>query len=287
MKVGFVGLGVMGKAMAGHLLDRGYDLYVYNRTLSKADELVNRGATLCHSPKELAQLTDVVITIVGYPEDVRKVYQGEDGLFKGSRPNQIYVDMTTSTPTLAEELAQVGQELGVSVIDAPVSGGDKGAREGILTAMVGGKEEDLERVREMLETFCANIVYHGLHGKGQHAKAANQIMVAATMIGTAEVFAYTQETGLDIEKVIETLGGGAASNWSLLNYGPRIIQQDYSPGFFVKHFVKDLGIVLEEAEARDLKLPGTELASKLYQSLVNQGFEDDGTQAIVKLWFEA
>lgn len=285
MKVGFIGLGVMGKSMAMHILEADYPLYVYNRTQSKADELVTKGAIWCDNPKKLAQEVDVVITIVGYPEDVKKVYYGEDGLFAGSHPGQILIDMTTSTPTLAKELAREGTKYSVKIIDAPVSGGDKGARLGTLTAMVGGNEEDVLAVTSLLNTFCASIHYHGLHGQGQHAKAANQIMVAATMIGTAEVFAYAQAANLDINEIIDTLGDGAAGNWSLLNYGPRIIQEDYSPGFFIKHFVKDLGIVLDEAQKLSVKLPGTELALKLYQELVDLGHAEEGTQALVKLWF--
>lgn len=286
MKVGFIGLGVMGRSMAEHILKAGYELYVYNRTKSKADSLVDMGAVWVDTPKELAQQSEVIITIVGYPKDVEEVYLGEDGIFAGVQEGSVVIDMTTSSPSLAEKLAAKGHELKAGVMDAPVSGGDKGAKEGTLTIMVGGNESDLDKVQPIFEAIGKDIVYHGLHGSGQRAKIVNQIMVAGTMLGMAEVLAFAKETGLSIEKVQATLGGGAASNWSLINYTPRIIQNDYSPGFFVKHFVKDLKIALDEADKLNLDLPMTRLAYELYNQLIEQGYENDGTQAIVKLWWK-
>ncbi|MCR8969426.1 NAD(P)-dependent oxidoreductase [Facklamia sp. 7083-14-GEN3] len=286
MKVGFIGLGVMGQSMAGHILKAGYPLYIYNRTKAKANQLVEEGAIWKDSPEEIAQVCDIVLTIVGYPEDVEAVYIGEKGLFKGAHPGQVFIDLTTSRPSLAQELTKKGQDLGVIVLDAPVSGGDLGAKAGRLTAMVGGDDAALDKVRPILETFSASIQHHGSAGSGQHAKASNQIMIAGTMTGMVETLRYAKANGLDLEKVIATLTGGAANNWSLANYGPRILKADYSPGFFVKHYIKDLGIALEEAEKANLDLPGTSLAYDLYQELAKVGYENDGTQALIKLWWD-
>ena len=285
--VGFIGLGVMGQSMAQHVLKAGYPLHVYNRTKSKSDALVESGAIWHDHPADLAQACQVVLTIVGYPQDVEQVYRGPQGLFAGSHKGQIMVDLTTSRPSLAAELAQEGLDLGVTVLDAPVSGGDLGAREGRLTAMVGGDSAGLDAVYEILSTFSKSIQHHGPAGAGQHAKAANQIMIAGTMTGMVETLRYAKATGLDLDKVIATLTGGAANNWSLANYGPRILKEDYSPGFFVKHYIKDLGIALEEATAANLDLPGTSLAYDLYQQLADEGHGDDGTQALIKLWWDA
>lgn len=287
MKVGFIGLGVMGQSMAGHILEAGYDLVVYNRTKSKAKDLVDRGAEWANSPKQVAELADIVITIVGYPKDIEEVYLGEDGLFSGAKAGSIFIDMTTSTPSLAIELAEKGKELNVGVIDAPVTGGDIGAKEGRLAVLVGAEADDLEKVAPVIETFAAKVAHFGSHGAGQHAKVVNQIMVAGTMLGLAEMMAYAKQADLNLDEVVATIGSGAASNRSLENYGPRVIKDDYSPGFFVKHFVKDLKIALDEAEQASLELPMTELAYKLYSQLAEQGHENDGTQAIVKLWWDA
>lgn len=285
ISVGFIGLGVMGHSMAKHLIKAGYHLNVYNRTRSKAESLIAEGAKWMDTPQELASESDYVLTIVGYPEDVEKVYLGQSGLFEGSKPGQVFVDLTTSRPSLAIELAKQGKERGVIVLDAPVSGGDLGAREGRLTAMIGGEAIGLESVRPILDCFASNIFYHGSAGAGQHAKAANQIMIAGTMTGMTETLRYAKASGLDLNKVIDTLSGGAANNWSLSNYGPRILKEDYSPGFFVKHFIKDLGIALEAAQEYKIDLPGTKLALELYQELADAGLEDAGTQALIKLWW--
>lgn len=286
MKVGFIGLGVMGQSMAGHILEAGFELNVYNRTPSKANELLEKGAVWFDSAASLAQASDVIITILGYPSDVEQVYFGSQGIFAGIKKDSILIDMTTSTPSLARKIAEEATSLGVKALDAPVSGGDKGAKEGRLTVMVGGESEILSQISPILDTFSGSIVHHGPNGAGQAAKVVNQIMVAGTMLGMAEVLAYTKAAGLSYEKVIDTLGGGAASNWSLANYGPRIIAGDYSPGFFVKHFIKDLKIALDEAEAMQLKLPMTELAYQLYSDLSQKGYDSQGTQAIIKLWWD-
>lgn len=286
MKVGFIGLGVMGQSMAGHILEAGHELFVFNRTKSKANNLVEQGATWLDTPKEVAEAAELVITIVGYPKDIEEVYYGETGLFGGAHSKSLFVDMTTSTPSLAVQLADKGKELNVGVLDAPVTGGDVGAREGRLAVLVGGNEADLEKAKPVIDTFAANVTHFGEHGAGQHAKAVNQIMVAGTMLGLAEMMTYAKTAELPLDKIVKTIGSGAASNRSLDNYGPRIIQDDYTPGFFVKHFVKDLKIALDESKKMELELPMTELAHKLYTQLAEAGHSDEGTQAIVKLWWD-
>ena len=286
MRVGFIGLGVMGQSMAGHILEAGHELFVYNRTKSKAKNLVDKGATWLDTPKEVAEATDIVITIVGYPQDIEEVYYGDKGLFTGAHSGSLFIDMTTSTPSLAVQLADKGKELNVGVLDAPVTGGDVGAREGRLAVLVGGHEADLKKAKTVIDTFAANVTHFGEHGAGQHAKAVNQIMVAGTMLGLAEMMTYAKTAELPLDKIVKTIGSGAASNRSLDNYGPRIIQDDYTPGFFVKHFVKDLKIALDESKKMELELPMTKLAHKLYTQLSEAGHSDEGTQAIVKLWWD-
>ena len=286
MKVGFIGLGVMGQSMAGHILEAGHELFVFNRTKSKANNLVEQGATWLDTPKEVAEAAELVITIVGYPQDIEEVYYGDKGLFTGAHSGSLFIDMTTSTPSLAVQLADKGKELNVGVLDAPVTGGDVGAREGRLAVLVGGNEADLEKAKPVIDTFAANVTHFGEHGAGQHAKAVNQIMVAGTMLGLAEMMTYAKTAELPLDKIVKTIGSGAASNRSLDNYGPRIIQDDYTPGFFVKHFVKDLKIALDESKKMELELPMTELAHKLYTQLAEAGHSNEGTQAIVKLWWD-
>ncbi|MCW6674288.1 NAD(P)-dependent oxidoreductase [Aerococcaceae bacterium NML171108] len=285
VQLGFIGLGVMGKSMAKHLLQAGHPVIVYTRTADKAQELLALGAEWAETPQAVAQQADIVFTIVGYPKDVEEVYLGERGLFAGSRAGQIFVDMTTSTPALAQCLFAEGVARGVHILDAPVSGGDLGAREGRLTTMVGGEPEIFERVRPYLDCFSAKVRLQGGAGAGQHTKMANQIMIAGTMVGMTELLVYAQAAGLDLPAVIDTVGAGSAGNWSLMNYAPRILQEDYSPGFFAKHFLKDLEIALSEAERMALNLPGTALAAQLYRQLCEKGHENNGTQALIKLWW--
>ncbi|AMB95924.1 NAD(P)-dependent oxidoreductase [Aerococcus urinae] len=285
MKIGFIGLGVMGKSMASHLIQAGYDLNVYNRTKKKAQPLIDLGAQWLDSPSQIADQSDLVFTILGYPHDVEEVYLGKTGLFSACQSGQIFVEMTTSSPSLAKKLYQEGQKRQVSVLDAPVTGGDIGAREGRLTTLVGGDKGVLDQLQPVLATFCQRIEYFGSAGKGQDAKMANQIMIAGTMTGMCEALAYAKNNDLNLDQVIETLNSGAAANFSLAQYGPRILKDDYSPGFFVKHFIKDLRIALEVAEKEDLKLPGTQLAYDLYQKLAHEFSGDDGIQALMKLWW--
>ena len=284
-KIGFIGTGVMGSSMIRHLLNAGYPVHVYNRTKSRSDAVIAEGAKWCDTPADVTAQSDIVITIVGYPTDVEETYFGETGIFSQADDHHILIDMTTSTPTLAEKIYAFGKEKGIQTLDAPVSGGDKGAQNGTRTTMVGGDEETFDAAKDVLSVFSSKVMLQGPAGSGQHTKMANQIMVAGTMTGMTELLVYSKAAGLDLERVIEQVGSGSAANWSLTNYGPRILKQDYTAGFFVKHFVKDLKIALDEAEKMGIDLPATKQAALLYERLADKGFADDGTQALVKLWW--
>ncbi|MBL1227333.1 NAD(P)-dependent oxidoreductase [Enterococcus sp. BWR-S5] len=285
--IGFIGIGVMGHSIVTNMMKHGLSVNVYNRTKSKTDELVRNGAVWKDTPEEIAKASEIIFTMVGFPQDVEKVYFGEQGIFKTDVSGKILVDLTTSTPSLAIRIAKEAETCGAAALDAPVSGGDLGAKNGTLTIMVGGNEEAYKTLVPVFETFGKTFNLHGTAGKGQHTKMANQIMIAGTMTGMTEMLVYAEKAGLDLEKVIETLGGGSASNWSMNNYGPRILKADYSPGFFVKHFIKDLRIALDEARAMEITLPATKMAEELYSQLAEKGFENDGTQALIKLWWGA
>ncbi|MDE1547956.1 NAD(P)-dependent oxidoreductase [Jeotgalibaca caeni] len=284
-KIGFIGTGVMGASMVRHLLAAEYEVHVYNRTKRKADALLEEGATWQSSPALVTKNSDVIITIVGYPEDVEQIYLGEEGIIASAKSGDVVIDMTTSTPSLAKEIYHAAKEKGVAALDAPVSGGDKGAKAGTLSTMVGGDEEAFQKVLPIFETLSNKVLLQGPAGSGQHTKMANQIMIAGTMTGMTELLVYAKEAGLDMNRVIDQVGSGAAGNWSLSNYSPRILQGDFSPGFFVKHFVKDLKIALDEAEKMGINLPGTQLAKELYDKLMEKNGENDGTQALIKLWW--
>ncbi|TFJ73569.1 NAD(P)-dependent oxidoreductase [Carnobacterium maltaromaticum] len=286
-KIGFIGVGVMGASIVKHLLKDGYEVNVYNRTKSKADEVVSLGAFWQDTPKAVTIESDIVFTIVGYPKDVEEVYYSEDGIFAGATSEKILVDMTTSTPSLAQKIFATGRERKIEVLDAPVSGGDLGAKNGTLTIMVGGTKEAYQIVEPIFNVFSGKVKLQGAAGSGQHTKMANQIMIAGTMVGMSELLVYANAAGLELESVLDTVGGGSAQNWSLTNYAPRILREDFTAGFFVKHFVKDLKIALAEAEKMDIQLPGTSLAKELYEKLENQGHGNDGTQALIKLWWPA
>lgn len=280
--VGFVGLGIMGGSMAGHLLDSGYALHVSNRTRTKAEPLVARGARWHDDAGDVAAESEVVVTMVGYPADVEAIYLGPGGIVERARPGTILVDMTTSSPALAERIAGEAQKRGVSALDAPVSGGDVGAREAKLSIMVGGANEAFEAVLPILRRMGTNIVRQGGPGAGQHTKLCNQIVIASTMLGVCEGLAYAKRAGLDPHTVLKSIGGGAASSFLLNNLGARILNADFAPGFFVEHFVKDMRIAAEEAQRLHADLPGLELAKSLYESLLAEGHGRDGTQAIFK-----
>lgn len=284
--IGFIGTGVMGSSMINHLLKAGYPVNVFNRTKIKADNVVTEGAVWYDTPGQVAKYSDVVITIVGYPKDVEEVYFGHNGIFSEANKHHILIDMTTSTPSLAKKIYAFSKEIGAQTLDAPVSGGDKGAKNGTLTTMVGGDQATFDDVKEILEIFSSKVMLQGPAGSGQHTKMANQIMIAGTMTGMTELLVYAKAAGLDSDKVIEQVGSGSAGNWSLSNYAPRILKEDYTAGFFVKHFIKDLKIALDEAEKLNINLPATRLATELYEKLAEKGLENEGTQALIKLWWE-
>lgn len=285
MKIGFIGTGVMGRGIINNLLKANYDVVVYNRTKAHAHSVLDNGATWADGPKAIAEAADLVITMVGYPKDVEEQYYGDNGLFAGAHAGQIFVDMTTSTPTLAEQLATDGDKYGVKVLDAPVSGGDVGAKNGTLTIMAGGDQAAYDSLQPIFDVISKAANRFGVAGRGQHTKMANQIMIAATMLGMSEMMVYAKAADLDVAKVMETLAAGGAQNWSLDNYGPRVLAGDFEPGFYAKHLLKDLRIALDEAAKMDLSLPATDLAEALYTKLVEQkNLGDEGTQALVKLW---
>jgi 3-hydroxyisobutyrate dehydrogenase len=281
MRIGWIGLGVMGRSMAGHLLDAGHELLVHTRTPATADGLVARGATWCDSPANAAGGADVVATMVGYPADVRDVVLGPAGALAAMSSGALLVDFTTSEPTLAAEIATLAGERGIDALDAPVSGGDVGARNATLSIMVGGTPDAFARARPLLETLGSTIVHQGPAGAGQHTKMVNQILIAGTMMGLCEALLYARSTSLDPDVVLASVGGGAAASWSLANLAPRVLAGDLDPGFYVEHFVKDLGIALEEATRRDLDLPSLALARRLYTALAEHGGARRGTQALI------
>lgn len=282
--VGFVGTGVMGKSMAGHLLKAGYPLVVYTRTKEKASDLIEKGAEWAESPLEVAKKANVIITIVGYPEDVEEVYLGENGIITNGKEDTYVIDMTTSTPTLAVRIYEEAAKKGIHALDAPVSGGDIGAREAKLSIMVGGDREDFLTVEPIFNFLGSNIVYQGKAGSGQHTKMCNQIAIASNMIGVCEAVVYAEKAGLDPETVLQSISSGAAGSWSLSNLAPRMIGGNFEPGFYIKHFIKDMNIAMQEAEAMGMMTPGLALAKKMYAQLAAGGEENSGTQALYKYW---
>lgn len=283
-RVGFIGIGVMGNSMAKHILKAGYPLTVYSRTKEKCQEILSNGAQWAESPKALAQVSDIIITMVGFPSDVEEIYLGEDGLIESAHKGAYLIDMTTSAPTLAKELYEQGKTKGIHILDAPVSGGDIGAKNATLAIMVGGDEKDYQRLQPLFETMGNNIVYQGKAGAGQHTKLSNQIAIASNMIGVCEAIVYAQKAGLDPEQVLKSISTGAAGSFSLTNLAPRMLKGDFEPGFYIKHFIKDLKIALQESERLGLDFPGLTLAKSLYEDLAQQGEENSGTQALYKRW---
>ncbi|KON89297.1 oxidoreductase [Sporosarcina globispora] len=282
--VGFVGTGVMGKSMAGHLLKAGYPLVVYTRTKEKASELIENGAEWAETPSEVAKKANVIITIVGYPADVEEVYLGENGIITNGRENTYVIDMTTSTPTLAKRIYEEASKKGMHALDAPVSGGDIGARDARLSIMAGGDREAFLAVEPIFNLLGINIVYQGKAGAGQHTKMCNQIAIASNMIGVCEAVVYAEKAGLDPKTVLQSISSGAAGSWSLSNLAPRMIDGNFEPGFYIKHFIKDMNIALDEAEAMGMMSPGLALAKKMYAELAENGEENSGTQALYKYW---
>ena len=280
-RVGWIGAGVMGASMCSHLIDAGYPTAIYTRTREKAAELESKGAEWKQSPAEVAAASDVPFAIVGFPSDVREVFLGPAGALEGANSGSLLVDMTTSEPSLAIEIEEAARECGAGSIDAPVSGGDVGARNATLSIMVGGRDEDVATARPFFEIMGSNIVHVGGPGAGQHTKMVNQILIASGMIGVCEALLYAQEAELDLAKAFHAVSGGAAGSWSLSNYGPRMLRGDFAPGFYVDHFVKDMGIALDEASAMRVSAPGLALAHQLYVALQAQGGGRKGTQALL------
>ena len=281
--IGWIGTGVMGASMAGHLQKTGYELHVHNRTPEKAQGLVDAGAVFCESPAEVAEKSDVIFLIVGYPKDVEMTILGPQGVLAGAKPGSVIVDMTTSKPSLAQQIYSSAKQNQVDALDAPVSGGDIGAKNATLAIMVGGQVEVYQRVKPLFEILGKTIEYMGPAGSGQHTKMSNQILVAGTMIGVVESLLYAKRAALNLNTVIEVIGSGAAGSWSINNLGPRIVKEDFDPGFYIKHFVKDMGIALEEAQHMNLTLPGLALVNQFYQASIAQGLENLGTQGLYKV----
>lgn len=280
--IGWIGTGVMGHSMAGHLLDAGYPLTLTTRTREKAEPLIKRGAQWAASPREVAAASEIVFAIVGYPADVREVFlDPQRGVLAGIDQGGVLVDMTTSEPSLAIEIQKRASERGADSLDAPVSGGDSGAASGTLSIMIGGSDAAVKMVMPCFEIMGKTIVHQGGPGAGQHTKMVNQTLIASGMIGVCEALVYASRAGLDVPTVLKSVGSGAAGSWSLSNLGPRMIEGDFEPGFYVEHFVKDMGIALAEARKMNLCLPGLALAEQLYQSVIAKGGGRAGTQALI------
>lgn len=279
-RVGWIGTGVMGQSMCGHLIDAGFRVTVTTRTRSKAEGLLEKGAAWADSPAEVAEQSDAVFSIVGFPDDVRAVWLGADGALAACREGSFAVDMTTSRPSLAREIAAAAEARGIFAIDAPVSGGDVGARRGTLSIMIGGDARAVGALDPCWRAMGSTIVHQGPPGAGQHTKMVNQTLIASNMVGVCEALLYAYRAGLDLDRVMQSVASGAAGSWSLSNLGPRIIEGNFAPGFFVEHFIKDMGIALDEAKRLGIALPGLALAEQLYLALAAQGHRRDGTHAL-------
>lgn len=282
--IGFIGTGVMGKSMVRNLMKAGYPVNIYTRTKQKAEELIQEGAAWFNTVAELSASADIIITMVGYPSDVEEVYFGKNGILENAKENTYVIDMTTSKPSLAIEIFTKAKEKNIQALDAPVSGGDVGARTGKLAIMVGGERDAFNKVLPIFQAMGENIIYHGPRGAGQHTKLANQITIASNMIGVVEAIVYAKKAGLDPERVLESISTGAAASFSLSQLGPRMLKGDFAPGFYVKHFIKDMTIALESAKEMGLSTPGLELSLELYKELAEKGDADSGTQALIKLF---
>ena len=283
-RIAFIGTGVMGASIVKHLLNNGHEVTIFTRTKEKAAPLVALGANWASSPAEAFADKDIAFTMVGYPTDVEEVYFGENGLFQTAKSGSVVIDMTTSEPSLAKRIYAHAKEKGVEALDAPVSGGDIGAQNGTLSIMIGGDSETFNKVLPVMNHFGENIVYQGEAGAGQHAKMCNQIVIASGMIGICESLGYGLKAGLDLPTVLKSISSGAAGSWSLSNLAPRMVVEDYAPGFYIKHIVKDLKIALDESEKMGITLPGLALAYEMYDKLIEAGYGEDGTQALIKAY---
>jgi 3-hydroxyisobutyrate dehydrogenase len=280
-RIGWIGTGVMGRWMCQHLMTKGYKATVYNRSRDKAAPLMDAGAAWAATPRQVAEQSDVVFAIVGFPKDVREVFLGANGALAGSKGGTVLVDMTTSEPSLAREIYEAAKAKAVASVDAPVSGGDVGAKNAALSIMVGGDADAIEAVRPLFECMGKTIIHQGGAGAGQHTKMVNQILIASNMVGVCEALLYGHKAGLDLKTVLQSVGVGAAGSWSLNNLGPRIIDRNFEPGFFVEHFIKDMGIALDEAKKMGLVMPGLALANQLYLAVQAQGLGRKGTHALM------
>jgi 3-hydroxyisobutyrate dehydrogenase len=280
-RIGWIGTGVMGRWMCEHAMNKGFTATVYNRSRDKAQPLLDKGAKFADTPKAVAEQSDVVFAIVGFPKDVREVFLGADGALAGSKPGTVLVDMTTSEPGLAVEIFNTAIAKGVHALDAPVTGGDIGAKNGTLSIMIGGDKEAADAVLPIFEAMGKTVVHHGPAGTGQHAKMVNQILISSTMIAVCEGLMYGYKSGLNMESVLKSVSVGAAGSKALEILAPRMLRRDFEPGFYVEHFIKDLGIALAEAEKMNLSLPGVGLAKQLYEAVRAQGFGRKGTQALL------
>ncbi len=279
--IGWIGTGVMGNSMCGHLIAKGFKATVFTRSRAKAQALLDKGAQWADSPRAVAERSDVIFAIVGFPKDVREVFLGKDGALAGSKAGNVLVDMTTSEPSLAAEIYQAAKAKGVHSVDAPVSGGDVGAREARLSIMIGGDKEVVDALQACWEAMGKTIVHQGPAGAGQHTKMVNQILISTMMVGVCEALLYGFKAGLDLETVMKSVSTGAAGSWSLSNLGPRIMANNFDPGFFVEHFIKDMGIALAESRRMGLSMPGLALAEQLYQSVKAKGWGRNGTHALM------
>ena len=280
MDIGWIGTGVMGNSMCRHIIEGGHRVIVYNRTRDKTKNLIELGALWADSPYDVAKNSEVIFTIVSTPDDVRDIYLSDKGILNGVKGGGIVVDMTTSSPKLAEEIYEIAKKKGIQSLDAPVSGGDIGAKNATLSIMVGGDKDTFDRVLPLFKLMGKNITYMGGAGKGQHTKMANQIHIATTMIGAVESLLYGYKAGLNLDEMIKAIGSGAAGSWTINNLGPRIIKRNFDPGFFIDHFVKDMGIALDEAKRMKLSLPGLSLANQFYIAAQAMGLGKNGTQAL-------
>jgi len=279
-RLGWIGTGVMGQSMCSHLIAKGFAVTVYNRSRAKAQPLLDKGAAWANSPKQVAHSSDAIFAIVGFPRDVREVFLGSEGALAGSKAGNVLVDMTTSEPSLAVEIYSAAKAKGVQAIDAPVSGGDVGAREARLSIMIGGDKDAVEALQPCWDAMGKTIIHQGPAGAGQHTKMVNQTLIASGMVGVCEALLYAYKAGLDLPTVLQSVAPGAAGSWSLSNLGPRIIANNFDPGFFVEHFIKDMGIALDEAKRMGITLPGLALSHQLYIALKAQGHGRDGTHAL-------
>ena len=285
--IGWIGTGVMGDSMCSHIMNLAKETFIFNRTKSKAQSLLDKGAIWCESVEEVAQRADIIFTIIGYPKDVEETYLGKNGLNNGlinsAKKGTILVDMTTSSPTLAKEIYNTAKKKGIQVLDAPVTGGDIGAKNGTLVIMVGGEEEVFEEVKPYFNEMGSVVSFMGESGLGQHTKLANQIGITGSIIGTCEALLYATKSGIDLELFIETIKGGSAGSWQLTNMGPRIVQENFEPGFYIKHFIKDMKLALEECEKMHLKLKGLELVYSIYEQVKDTKEEELGIQGLYKI----